>query len=323
MRDKTLVLKNLYLLGIILNFIWIFLMAGMITAILNHCSTESVLQSMEWKICATVSSLGSMLLFVYNIRITARQSQEQFVILLLGNLFINPFISISILKKRFVSQKTDEIMSPKDNVYVRKTVYQCGIVLNFIWIALIAEWGIAVYNDWAVESYIGSILWKIGILISTLASLVLLLYNLRLIVSRSRILKMVLFSGNLFINPFMSVSFLKNGLDPEKPLSNQEIDCKTVLRKLYKAGNWINVFFLCYFIMMILMYLIYKPLGELMSVPFPIIMGVGGIAAAIIYNVNYYISKIKDTPGSTIMVILGFFIYTPFYSRKVLRKGWI
>lgn len=328
MKNKHFVRIILYLSGIALNLIWIVLMTGLVIAILNHRSTEYILTSVLWRAGIFISSLASLLLLLYNIRMIASRSQELLIVLIAGNFFINPFVSISLLRSRVKSSRAGSrnidsiIMRRTGRSSVRKILYLSSIAFNFIWIVLVAKLGSAIYND-SAEMYLRSMEYIVGFSISSLISLILFFYNIRLIKPRSKILFIFLVSGILFINPFVSVLLLLNGFNPENPISNQKIDYRLILRTLYKACNWMNTFFICYFILTILSLIVYNPLGELMLIPFSYIMVTCGLAGGIIYYVNYSISLVKDAPGASIKVILGFFIYTPFYSRKVLQNRWI
>lgn len=62
------------------------------------------------------------------------------------------------------------------------------------------------------------------------------------------------------------------------------------------------------------------PWGDLMSIWVLIVLLV---PSGILLRINYFMSRNKDTLRYQFLLSCLFIIYSPFYSLRVLKKGWI
>ena len=62
------------------------------------------------------------------------------------------------------------------------------------------------------------------------------------------------------------------------------------------------------------------PRGDLMSIWILIALL---IPSGILLRINYFISRKKDTLRHQFLLSCLFIIYSPFYSFRVMKKGWI
>ena len=117
--------------------------------------------------------------------------------------------------------------------------------------------------------------------------------------------------GNIFVNPFLGLYFLNGTAD----------DIKTVTtfskRKIYLYLRNVHIFWLLYtFAAVFCTPLIESQVGE--------IFYIGLIIAVIVFiQKNITISIRHDTPGYILLNVWLFFIFAPFYSRRVLKNNWL
>ncbi|MBD5253215.1 MAG: hypothetical protein HDS51_03180 [Barnesiella sp.] len=121
----------------------------------------------------------------------------------------------------------------------------------------------------------------------------------------------LILGGNIFVNPFLGLFFLSEKVD----------DIKTVTtfskRKVYLFLRNVHIFWLLYtFAIVFYTPLIESQVGE--------IFYIGLIIAVIVFiQKNITIAIRHDTPGYILLSVWLFFIYAPFYSRRVLKNNWL
>lgn len=144
------------------------------------------------------------------------------------------------------------------------------------------------------------------------SALGLLFANIR--ISRNRYndkYQALILGGNIFVNPFLGLYFLSgnaNGIKAGSTFSK---------RKIYLFLRNVHTFWLLYtFAAIFYTPLIESRVGE--------IFYIGLIIAVIVFiQKNITIAIRHDTLGYILLNVWLFFIYAPFYSRRVLKNNWL
>ena len=142
--------------------------------------------------------------------------------------------------------------------------------------------------------------------------LALTIYNIR--ISRIRYndkYQSLILCGNIVVNPFLDLYFLSGKTNGIKTITTFS------KRKTYLFLRNVHIFWLLYtFAMVFYTPLIESRVGELCYIGLII-----AVTAFIQRNISIAIRH--DTPGYILLNVWLFFIYAPFYSRRVLKNNWL
>lgn len=196
---------------------------------------------------------------------------------------------------------------------MNKLLYLSAIVGNFLLLVYAVVLIVGIGGGWLDrELWLYSDVAKIAQFLLMASAMGLLFTNLR--ISRNRYngkYQSLILCGNIFVNPFMGLFFLSEKAD----------DIKTVTtfskRKVYLFLRNVHIFWLLYtFAIVFHTPLIESQVGE--------IFYIGLIIAVIVFiQKNITIAIRHDTPGYILLNVWLFFIYAPFYSRRVLKNNWL
>lgn len=194
-----------------------------------------------------------------------------------------------------------------------RMLYLVAIAGNFLLLIYAVILIVGISGDWLErELWLHSDEAKIAQLLLMGLSMGLLFANIRISLNcyNGKYLSLIL-AGNIFVNPFMGLYFLSEKANGIKKVSTLP------KRKVYLFLRNVHIFWLIYTFAAIF----YTPLIE---------SRVGGIfylgliivvIAFIQKNISIAISH--DTPGYILLNVCLFFIYAPFYSRRILKNNWI
>lgn len=196
---------------------------------------------------------------------------------------------------------------------MKKLLYISAIAGNFLLLIYAVILIVGISGGWLDrELWLHSDMAKVAQLLLMASAMGLLFANIR--ISREqyggRYLSLIL-CGNLFINPFLSLYFLRGKAD------SKQTSTTFSKRNVYLFLCNVQIFWLLYTFAAVF----YTPLIE---------SKVGGIfyiamiiAVSVFIQRNITISIKHDTPGYLLLNIWFCFIYAPFYSRRVLKNNWI
>lgn len=196
-------------------------------------------------------------------------------------------------------------------------LYIIGIVCNILLLAYSVFLFVGLGNEWFdKELYLTSATARTAIFVMMVGTMALFLINLRICRSRynGRGLKW-LYSFNIFINPVVSVLFLRGKEMPN--FMNKEWK-----RRMYVAGMYLNYSFLIWLVALLIISLISNDLGNLMFSQTWIWILLG-LPTIILYQYNMAICIKEDTFPQMLALIFGLVFYSPSYSRRVLKNNWL
>lgn len=196
---------------------------------------------------------------------------------------------------------------------MKKLLYISAIAGNFLLLIYAVILIVGISGGWLDrELWLHSDMAKVAQLLLMASAMGLLFANIR--ISRNRYndkYQSLIICGNIFVNPFLGLYFLSGTAD----------DIKTVTtfskRKIYLYLRNVHIFWLLYtFAAVFCTPLIESQVGE--------IFYIGLIIAVIVFiQKNITISIRHDTPGYILLNVWLFFIFAPFYSRRVLKNNWL
>ncbi len=100
MHDKVVNTK-IYYIGIVANILLLLYFLVIIISIFTECSIKTVILTSEiGKIAALILMGVSMILFINNIRICIKYYPQFLLLLIMGNILVNPVISWLIARKQ-------------------------------------------------------------------------------------------------------------------------------------------------------------------------------------------------------------------------------
>lgn len=194
-----------------------------------------------------------------------------------------------------------------------RMLYLIGIAGNFLLLIYAVILIVGIGGGWLDrELWLHSDVAKISQLILMASAMGLLFANIR--ISRNRYngkYQSLILGGNIFVNPFLSLYFLNGNANDIKNASTFP------KRKTYLLLRNVHIFWLVYtFAAVFYTPLIVSRVGE--------IFYFGLIIAVIAFiQKNISIAIRHDTPGYILLNVWLFFIYAPFYSRRVLKNNWL
>lgn len=194
-----------------------------------------------------------------------------------------------------------------------RMLYLIGIAGNFLLLIYAVVLIVGIVGGWLDrELWLHSDVAKIAQLLLMASAMGLLFANIR--ISRNRYdgkYQSLILGGNIFINPFLGLYFLSGKANGIKKAS------AFPKRKVYLFLRNVHIFWLIYtFAAVFYTPLIVSRVGE--------IFYFGLIIAVIAFiQKNISIAIRHDTPGYILLNVWLFFIYAPFYSRRVLKNNWL
>ena len=178
-------------------------------------------------------------------------------------------------------------------------------------IPIVLCWGLGALLSWLTAKSTNSIPLKTYIW-TNCVYLALTIYNIR--ISRIRYndkYQSLILCGNIVVNPFLDLYFLSGKTNGIKTITTFS------KRKTYLFLRNVHIFWLLYtFAMVFYTPLIESRVGELCYIGLII-----AVTAFIQRNISIAIRH--DTPGYILLNVWLFFIYAPFYSRRVLKNNWL
>lgn len=196
---------------------------------------------------------------------------------------------------------------------MKNLLYISAIVGNFLLLIYAVILIVGISGGWLDrELWLHSDVAKVAQLLLMTSAMGLLFANIR--ISREqyggRYLSLIL-CGNFFINPFLSLYFLSGKTD------SKQTSTAFSKRNVYLFLRNVQIFWLLYtFAAVFYTPLIESQIGE--------IFYLGLIIAVIAFiQKNISIAVRHDTPGYILLNVCLFFIYAPFYSRRVLKNDWL
>lgn len=194
-----------------------------------------------------------------------------------------------------------------------RMLYLIGIIGNFLLLIYAVILIVGIGGGWLErELWLHSDVAKISQLLLMASAMGLLFANIS--ISRNhyngKYLSLIL-GGNIFINPFLGLYFLSEKANGIKKAS------AFPKRKVYLFLRNVHIFWLIYtFAAVFYTPLIVSRVGEIFY--FVLI-----IAVIAFIQKNISIAIRHDTPGYILLNVWLFFIYAPFYSRRVLKNNWL
>ena len=196
---------------------------------------------------------------------------------------------------------------------MNKLLYISAIVGNFLLLIYAVVLIVGIGGGWLDrELWLHSDVAKIAQLLLMASAMGLLFANIR--ISRNRYngkYQAMILCGNIFVNPFLGLFFLSGKTDGIKTASTY------TKRKIYLYLRNVHIFWLLYtFAAVFYTPLIESQVGE--------VFYIGLLIAVIVFiQKNISIAIRHDTPGYILLNVWLFFIYAPFYSRRVLKNNWL
>ena len=194
-----------------------------------------------------------------------------------------------------------------------RMLYLISIIGNFLLLVYVVVLIVGIGGGWLDrELWLHSNVAKIAQLLLMASAMGLLFANIR--ISRNRYngqYQSLILGGNIFVNPFLGLYFLNGNAYGIKVGS---IFSK---RKAYLFLRNVHILWLLYtFAAVFYTPLIDSQVGE--------VFYIGLIIAVIAFiQQNITIAIRHDTPGYILLNVWLFFIYAPFYSRRVLKNNWL
>lgn len=194
-----------------------------------------------------------------------------------------------------------------------RMLYLVAIAGNFLLLGYALILIVGIGSGWLDrELWLHSDVAKIAQLLLMASAMGLLFANIR--ISRNRYngkYQALILGGNIFVNPFLGLYFLSGKADGIKTAST------FTKRKVYLCLRNVHILWLLYtFAAVFYTPLIDSRVGE--------IFYIGLIIAVIVFiQKNITISIRHDTPGYILLNVWLFFIFAPFYSRRVLKNNWL
>lgn len=198
-----------------------------------------------------------------------------------------------------------------------KMLYVFGIVCNVSLLAYSLFLFVGIIDGWMqAEVYLMTPSARIAIFIMMIGTMALLFANLN-ICKRSYKGRgySTLLAWNIFINPIVSISYLKGVW-----LLN-DVRNKYKLR-VYKGCIYANYGFIMYFVGLIIVSLISNEAGNLLAAQ-NWIWFIFGVPTLYLYQENMSVCIAHDTFPRMLALIFGLIFYNPFYSNRVLKNKWI
>ncbi len=194
-----------------------------------------------------------------------------------------------------------------------RIIYLIAIVGNILLLVYTAILIVGISGGWLDrELWLHSDVAKAAQLLLMALAMGLLFANIR--ISRTRYggrYLYLIFCGNFFVNPFLSLYFLSGKADGKQA---SETFPK---RKVYLFLRNVQLFWLLYTLAAVF----YTPLIE---------SKVGGIfyialiiAVSVFIQRNIAIAIKQDTPGYILLNVWFGFFYAPIYSRRILKNNWL
>ncbi len=205
-----------------------------------------------------------------------------------------------------------------------RIIYLSLIVCNILALA-----DVGVFFWMVTHGYKAGLSHRLIMMAPWIGSIILFIYNIRLCIKKGydKLLAFLL-PFHLFGNPIISILLLKktSHKDNKTALRKKQVkeDSKTIATltlKLYKAGCLITVIFDIYLTAGTIIEILHVwPFGGFVQIWIlaPLI-----VVAYITLSITMNISRIHDEPKYGVFLLYLNFFYLPFYSRKVIRNGWI
>lgn len=196
-------------------------------------------------------------------------------------------------------------------------LYIIGIICNILLLAYSVFLFVGLGSEWFdKELYLTSATARTAIFVMMVGTMALFLVNLRICRNRynGRGLK-GLYSFNIFINPIVSILFLREKGMPD--FMNKEWK-----RRMYVAGMYLNYGFILWLIALLTISLISNNIGSLMFSQTWIWILLG-LPTIILYQINFGICIKEDTFPRMLALIFGLVFYSPFYSRRIIKNNWL
>lgn len=196
---------------------------------------------------------------------------------------------------------------------MNKLLYISAIIGNFLLLVYAVVLIVGIGGGWLDrELWLHSVVAKIAQLLLMASAMGLLFANIR--ISRNRYndkYQSLILGGNIFVNPFLGLYFLSGKANGIKKAST------FTKRKIYLYLRNVHIFWLLYtFAAVFYTPLIESQVGEIFYIGMII-----AVTAFIQKNISIAIRH--DTPGYILLNVWLFFIYAPFYSRRVLKNNWL
>lgn len=194
-----------------------------------------------------------------------------------------------------------------------RTLYLISIVGNLLLLVYAVVLIIGIGGGWLDrELWLHSDVAKIAQLLLMASAMGLLFANIR--ISRNRYndkYQALILCGNIFVNPFLGLYFLSGNAKGIK------VDSTFSKREIYMFLRNVHIFWLLYtFSAIFYTPLIESRVGEIFYIGLI-------IAVTVFIQQNISIAIRRDTPGYILLNVWLFFIYAPFYSRRVLKNNWL
>lgn len=194
-----------------------------------------------------------------------------------------------------------------------RMLYLISITGNFLLLIYVVILIVGIGGGWLDrELWLHSDVAKMAQLLLMASAMGLLFANIR--ISRNRYngkYQSLILGGNILVNPFLGLYFLSgkaNGIKKAAAFPK---------RIVFLFFRNVHIFWLIYtFTAVFYTPLIVSRAGE--------IFYLGLIIAVIVFiQKNISIAIRHDTPGYILLNVWLFFIYAPFYSRRVLKNNWL
>lgn len=196
---------------------------------------------------------------------------------------------------------------------MNKLLYISAIVGNFLLLVYAIVLIVGIGGGWLDhELWLHSDVARIAQLLLMASAMGLLFANIRISLNlyKGKYQSLIL-GGNIFVNPFLGLYFLSgnaNGIKVGSTFSK---------RKIYLLLRNVHIFWLLYtFAAVFYTPLIDSRVGEIFYIGLI-------IAVKVFMQKNISIAIRHDTPGYILLNVCLFFIYAPFYSRRVLKNNWL
>lgn len=203
------------------------------------------------------------------------------------------------------------------------------LYISLIVCNILAFVDVGIFSWMVTHGYKASLSHRLVMLALWIGAIILFLYNIRLCIKRGydKLLAFLL-PFHLFGNPIISILLLKKTSHKDNRTAQRKKQVKKVSKmsdsltlKLYKAGCLITVIFDIYLTIGTIIEILHVwTFGGFvqMWILAPLI-----VVAYITLSATMNISRIHDEPKYSIYLLYLNFFYLPFYSRKVIKNGWI
>lgn len=205
----------------------------------------------------------------------------------------------------------------KEVAMKNKTLYVFGILCNISLLAYSLFLFAGITGGWIqAEPFFTSPIARIAIFIMMLGTMTLLFANLNICKRRYKGRGYsTLLAWNLFINPIVSISYLRGVWLLNETRNKQRL-------RIYKGCIYANYGFIIYFAGLIIVSIISTEAGNVLAAQ-TWIWFIFGLPTAYLYQKNMSVCIAHDTFPRMLTLTFGLIFYNPFYSNRVLKNKWI